>query len=581
MGPDIGNLAVGSYQDKIEVTDAVSGTKALMFVFLEVRAPSLVLSRSSIAFNVDAGTVPGGIQSDLQISDEAPGLNAPRDFNWTITSGSPLVVVSPTTGSTATTTSIAVNINPVLLNGMLTGTVNTALSINYANSFGSSTAFVPISLTVRLPRAGSAYPYVLPAGGASTISLLGDDLQSTDLAALRINSSPVSGISGASVTRLSSQELSLSLPPLTSQPYEISFANALGLTRSSAGFSVTASPGSPGVGDMPSTGVRQKLIFDDSRNRLYAIDVDEGEIERYRWDGSSWITVGAIPLAGLSSANLLRDGQNMLAVTASGYYSISLSSELAPPALITSSAALALCGQSVSYPLSTASQAESGTLFGSISAGCGEAFEYDIIAGTAAVPRLAPGVSLPFGWRMDRATIETNANGRYVALGENSSSLGNYLVMDVRTRQIVSSIRYDGAFSSPDNIVYYKLVDLDRAGSKLLINNRIIRDRAGVTLGQLPVNSAARISGDGTRAFIYVHGLAGTGRVKVLDISTAVGLAGTYPQIGPDILVTSDMGASDPDYDYQNVSSFGAALSGNEHILFIAGSTRIVAVAIP
>ena len=71
------------------------------------------------------------------------------------------------------------------------------------------------------------------------------------------------------------------------------------------------------------------------------------------------------------------------------------------------------------------------------------------------------------------------------------------------------------------------------------------------------------------------------GNVKVIDVSTGVGAANTFPQIGADIPVASNLGTPDSSLDYGNVTSFGIALSADEHLVFVAGSTRVVAVAVP
>jgi hypothetical protein len=41
------------------------------------------------------------------------------------------------------------------------------------------------------------------------------------------------------------------------------------------------------------------------------------------------------------------------------------------------------------------------------------------------------------------------------------------------------------------------------------------------------------------------------------------------------------MGAPDSSFNYGNVTSFGMTLSGDEQLLFVAGSTRIVAIDLP
>lgn len=74
------------------------------------------------------------------------------------------------------------------------------------------------------------------------------------------------------------------------------------------------------------------------------------------------------------------------------------------------------------------------------------------------------------------------------------------------------------------------------------------------------------------------------GHYGLFDLNTRtfiVGSGNTYPQIGADIPVPQDMGTPDSSLNYGNVTSFGMTLSADEDLLFVAGSTRIVAIDLP
>lgn len=564
-------MAQGRYQEWIVFRDSISGREIRVLAVMEIMEPRFVVSAQEFNVTIDPQTVDAATRFTFQISDTGLGQNAAKTFAWTATSGSPLLRVTPTSGNTSTTATLTVELNRDQLNAIRTGESIQAITIA-TRSY--DTFYVRFRLTTRMPRAGAAFPYVLAAGTPTTVSLAGADILAEDLGRVRLNRQPLSAFPGATAALTSTSEIALSLPAMTAGTYDVSFDNALGLSRSRATLKVI-NTSAPGAGEISSSGNRVKLLFDRVRNRLLAVDTLEGEIERYEWNGSQWTTLPAIALPGLLDAALLRDGKQAVATAAGGLTMLDLDSG---DASLDPGTAHLDCPSS--SPLNTA-VTEQGLLFASVSGYiCGpnpysigaysDIQELDLLSGYMDNP--VPLDNL-MTWFANDAALATSGDGRYLVLGENGTSGGRYGVFDTRTREF-----FDRGDSFRFGLAYYYRLDVDRAGSKVVVNNQIVRNRSGATLGLLPANAAASISADGTRAYIYVHGAGGTGHIEVIDLTTPVGNQ-EYPQLGADIPVPSDLGA--PGGVSGNVTSFDAALSTDERLLFVSGSTRIVAIALP
>jgi hypothetical protein len=171
--------------------------------------------------------------------------------------------------------------------------------------------------------------------------------------------------------------------------------------------------------------------------------------------------------------------------------------------------------------------------------------------------------------------VAASGDGRYIAMSGIEGGM-YYALFDLRTRTYVAP-RTD--------LRAGRQMQLDSEGTKVLMHgfyDTVIRNRAGVIQGKLPANQGARISPDGTRALIHVHGANGTGFLQLYDISVAVGPTATFSPVGSPIPVPFDMGTVDI-YSVPNsyVSNFGLEWSADSEIAFVSGSTRIVAIRLP
>ncbi|GFE83209.1 hypothetical protein GCM10011487_52090 [Steroidobacter agaridevorans] len=564
--PNMTGLAAGYYQQIFRIRDSVSGGSWGMFASVQVNEPQLTLSSTQFDILLNAQTPLSALQYNLAVSDTALGQNIPKAISWGASSNSPLLTVTPTTGSTAgAPTTLTVDLDRDQLNALRSGAYLPTATIN-------TYTYLRFNLDVRLPRANTIDPYFVTAGTPATVTLLGENLIQEDLALLRMNGQPLSAL-GASATLTNEREISLTLPALAANDYEVSFHNELGLSRSAAALKVVVAQPTPGAGDIVTTGNRVKLLFDPTRTRLYGVDVLHDEIERYQWNGTQWVTLSSVSIPRLADAALLRDGRHLVASTTALLWKVDLDSGVATTMSATADpTCINTRGHTVAAPAT-------GSLFADARVGCttsSDVKELDLLSNVLADP-LAPETSY-MDWLFDTSTLATSGNGRVLAIGSTRTSGGHYGLFDVINRTFIDrgdSFRY--------NYYYYYRLDLDRTGTRVLINNYTVRDRTGADIGQLPANEAATLSADGTRAYAYIHGAGGTGHVAIFDITTPVGALNVFPQVGADIAVPSDMGA--PDTTSLNFptgyDSFGMTLSPDEQLLFIGGSARIVAIDLP
>jgi len=571
-------LAAGSHNGTLVFRDATSNRDATIPLVLNVSPPTTTITPTDTTYNVDNTTDVSGTQGSFVITDTSQGQNGTTFFSWTIdflypntarTTPYPLTV-SPTSGSTfGPATTVALNLVPAVLNGLPTGTYTLPVKINYTPSTFPGYTLLNAELTVRMPRLGTAVPYQIPANAATTIRLIGEDLRAEDLPLLRLDGQPLPPSYAA--TRLSSQEIELAVPAQGPGQHTITFSNTLGLTRSAAEFLVYTPPSDPSGADFPGTGARVQLFYDDARARLYAVDVEDGEIERYAWNGATWSDSGALAAPGIRAAAKLRDGRRLAVSATNGISTLDLNAPTSL-ALLTNGAFLT-CGFGAPNQLAAG---EFGSVFmtvwGNACTPYGDVVEFDLLnnshdnpfgAGAAYINQ--PGLSY-YG-----ALLAASGDGRYLAISQIGHSGMEYALLDLRTRTYATPRTSQAAGQR---------MQLDNAGTKVLLANALIRNRAGAIQGLLPANVGARISPDGNRVLIHVHGANGTGTLQLYDTTVAVGESATYPTVGTPIPVPFDMGTPDAG-PYGHLTSFALEWSADSEIAFVSGSTRIVAIRLP
>jgi hypothetical protein len=584
-------LALGGYSDTIRITDSITGRTVSTPIVLNVSRPVPSVSASSLEFTIDNNSDETALVRTIRISDTALGQNASQAYTWqtaqfysTIRSTPNLLRISPSSGTTAgAPRDIEVRVDSRLLSGFASGTYTIPLRVLFARGAGEGgEQLIPVTVVVRMPRAGSFEPYQIPAATPTTVRVIGKDMRSEDLARLRLNGATLPA--GASAALVAPDELSIVLPAMGAGQYALTLTNTLGIARSVAelrvhGVAPVAQPAFIG-----GVGNRAHLVYDDTRAALYAANTSSSTLESYRWTASGWVSLGAVSLPGLRTLDAMRDGRRLLLGATGGIYTVDLDAPVAATQL--TPAPFLACFSAPSTLVASEYGSLFGTVFGNPCLDQGNTVEYDLLNGSHDAP-IVSGSS--YGqypeWRDFSAAVAVSGDGRHIAVGTTSVSPGTFYFFDVRARTRGFLINSDTAPGVPDarNLISHRRMLFDYAGTKLLINNGVMRARNGSTLGNLPENIAAAISRDGARAVTYsLNSNPSTGGiVRVFDITTPVGLTGTYPQIGSDIAVPQDLGLPDSNFTYNNVSSYGLTLSRDLRLAFVAGPEGIVAMQLP
>jgi len=562
-------MVAGNYSGQIAVRDSVSNRTLNALVQLTVRVPEFRTSISNIIMNVDAATMPSQVTAALTISDELDGANAAGDYSWTIAPSTSLIRVSTSTGRTSPiATVVTVDLDPTLLNAVRSGQVTGQLRVTYTRGSVTSSRNIPVTVNVRLPLAGSANPYVVTPGSSGRITIVGSDFQDVDLATVRIG-----GLAPTSSRRLNSQEIEVDYPALGEGQYAISFVNALGLSRSAAEISAVA-PVAVGTGEVSSSGGKKaRLIFDSSRGVLYAADNALSEVQRFQWNGSGFVALTPVTVPSVRDLALARNNRELFAVSYGGFYTVDTTQFGSQVALQRIAGVDLSCGGAM-YRVAVP---EDGTVLGSpfgnactLNGQYGNVVAVDLLTWKPSILSTTATVIDP-----RTPSIAASPSGRYLAVGNTSTSSGSYFLQDMRTRTPVDFGDYSRYLS-----YYYYALDVNEAGTRVLVNSNFIRNDAGATVCFLPTNKIARLTHSGNKAYAYLHVAGGGGRVAVFDTSVGAPMGGACAEIAAEsIPVPYDMGTATDASGYE--PNYSMTLAEDQGRIFLSGPSRIVALALP
>lgn len=565
-------LSAGTHFGQISVLDSVSGRTLTASVQLTLRAPQFLTSTPNLAINVDTNTTPTQLPTRFTISDELGGTNAAADYSWTVSARSGLVRVAPVAGRTSpSATEIVVDIDPARWNQLQSGQTITQIEVAYTRRGVTQIRLIPLTISIRLPSIGSAYPFVVAPNVAGRTTLVGKGLEEGDLAAIRIG-----GQVPTAVRRNSSQEVELDYAPLSPGQHPISLVNGLGIARSVAEVSAIGSV-TAGTGEVTGSGGKKaKLMFDGTRGVLYAADYTASEVQRYRWNGSAFEALSAVAVPSVRDIAFARNNRELYAVSFAGLYSIDMTN-LGP---IVAQRRLADVDIGCDGALYRLAVPEDGSILSSpFSYGCfiggqyGGVLSVDLLSWNQ---RIFPAVTTLVN--PSAPSLAASRTGRYVAVGSSSTSSGSYFLFDMRTNTALDFGSY-----SRYSWYYYHALDVSETGDRILFhasNSYRVRDASGATVCFIPgTPAAARLTDDGSKAYVYLHVDGGGGRVAVYNTSSGAPMGGPCTEITAEsTAVPFTMGTMSGDLAYE--PNFVMTIDESQRRLFLAGPDRIVALAI-
>jgi hypothetical protein len=556
-------LPVGTSEGTIRITDSNSAVTLNATVSVTVRSLGFSVTPSVLTLDVDSTTT--SIEPPtFTVADELNGQSGAAGYTWTVKSPTPYVTVTPSTGNTATTTSVNVQFSGVL-NAALGG-FTSALSVS-ASGNGSTGATVTVNANVQLPRAHAVFPNILEPGPA-VVKLIGRNFQDADVARLRVN-----GAAPVSATRVSDRVIDVDLGVLAAGQYVFTFDNPLGLTRSVAELTVTPRAPAAGPGEIASNHARQRLLFDSHRGVLYASNVEAGAIQRFSHDGASWQELAPIPAGSVTDIDFSSNARWIYGAGPHHLKAVDLS-QPAPAAKVSTPTSLN-CGNPLAG-LITVAALPTGTVHGYPTQLCRvsgtsisvAAIGQDLLLGGEVLP---PRDTFP----NDEADLFRHADSARVS-GDRRYVATTTSLWDSHTGQFL--------YSSLQNTQAPASVDLH--ATKVLLGGTVV-DRTGTLLCTLPLDPtpftwAAVLSADGSRVYFYQPG-ASSSDIHVLSTaqSGTPAAPGVCATATASIAVPNVGGVRPDPLLYGNSTVYAMTVSDDDSLLFLSGSSRILVIDTP
>jgi hypothetical protein len=547
-------LPAGDNEAHVTVRDTKYQQVQMVNVHFTLTANELTVSPGSASFAVDAGTTNAGLATTINISDTLGSSNPQAGLRWALQStGASWLKASPASGSSAPAAQATLSLDKNELAKLGSGSYAANVVLQYTDSAGvARTATVSVGLALALPRVSAVMPYAVAAGHAVPLVLTGSGLQKLNAGQVTIGGNPVSTLSV-----LSDTTMRVMLPALPAGTYPVSVSNITGQNFSTGAFTVIPAVVRP-YQAFASSGMHTRLVFDDVRQTLYAVNVDQQRIERYHYDGSAWQALTPWLVASVTDASLTPDGQALIAIGETSIYRADLKDSSAVPQVI-HSGGLDTVASGYLYRMAVAS--DSHVILTTDSHCCSgnfPVFNYDLNSGDF------NSFPYPVGAYLGQ-TLATGDTARLF--------IGGAGVYDAAT----SSLMQNGA--GPSNL-YDAAVDA--RGDRTADNGNEVHDEAQNLLGYTTMASYATVpavSQDGRRAYYYRQfsdspTLGQT--VYGVDLSVPAGSNQVFPQLFS-VPIADDPGQA----PYPGVVTTVMAVSADGRTLFLAAQNKLVIVALP
>lgn len=552
------SLAAGSYQGTVQVRFADLGNSPTWDI--------------PVAFTVGSGFVaPAAGQLDLTVEATTLAGTANVAFNggqshaWTASSDQPWLVVDTPGGSGAGTLQYHADFTRV--GGIANwGSATANVTIHAA---GLTDTVLPVTLNKRLPEVYATSPATVVAGRPATVRVVGRGLSQLSGVG-RINVAGAAGITG---TVTSDREAVLNIPALAAGRATVSVTNAAGMPAWSGTLGAAALATLP-ASTAPNAGEKRSALFDPTRNALYAINLTQNTLVRFRYASGQW-QVDGLPVASIGDLAMSPDRQTL-------YLGSGSSSLLAvdPDTLQVKNTyvAPAQLGISVSPSLLfTRGMATTNNLrlwFGG-SQWSSMAY-YDMRSGS-------------FGTQSLAGTNISLYSPQFYAPGDGSKLfVQNPPMLSPRLPSYLYTTATEGLSSPPALPNPFRSVAYDETGSKMLVDDDTLYDGSTFSLvGTATITSAigtnAVLSPDGTRLYRLVTANANSLVVDHIDVYDT-----TQVQPGTSALVKlSQIAVTTQALDCGVQPAYGCDVRGAFVIsplgdtLFWIGNQRLVVFPIP
>ncbi|MBA4178506.1 MAG: hypothetical protein C0505_18395, partial [Leptothrix sp. (in: Bacteria)] len=563
------SLGRGNYAATLVFTPELPATVLRVPVALTVGAG--LAAPAARTLSVDAESTAATLQATVPVLVAEGAAQA-----WTAQSSQPWLQLSVDSGTTGD--SLAFRVEAAAVAAMDNfGEQRATVTIRSALAHVSPVSF-DITLAKRLPEVQHIGPYLAISGRTAALTLRGRGFAGIADIAARLQAG---GLSVGGLTRVSDTEVRLSIDPPGAGTLALGFTNALGLAGASATLQVV-SPQTHAYAAVPTGGAKRAVVYDAQRRAVYAVNVQNEVLNRFRFDGSAWV-LDAASVPAILDAGLGPDGTSLIVTSTPGRIWLLDPVSLATSFTLDVPAGLARNLTYSGYGISTTSDGRSWLPTGS--GGWNELGVFDHRTRSFG-PRPSQPNFRPSFYSGPWSMISRDGNRMLVVQSGGLSPAPVSLVFDTSSNRLVDN---------PAGLTYFYEGSLSDDGGRVLIDGYEVRDRdfglvGRVTLPATPsrVRMGSVLSPDGRRAYVLVYEEAAFGsaptslrpKVLVYDSSTADPVTSNLPLVGEIELA-----------DYPSCRAFNggadcvtavrSTISPDGSTLFFVGDRNLVVVPVP
>lgn len=300
------DLPPGSYSATVEFR--IANTTRSIRRNVGYTVATALNTSSSANFTVDTNTVRSDVNRTITIASNYPAGNS-TVIDWQASEDIPWLQLTSTSGDTDSQNQLTFSLIPEQLEALPIGNYSGAITLT-SNTANVSDKTINVSLSMLLPMANFASPYIARVNDSAEIIIRGSGLSSLP------GTVSFGGNAAINVIRDSDTQLRATHPALTSGLYAIDVgiaANSLGLNRSAAQLLVLPATNLPSA-EIVSAGTKSAVVFDAERNIIYAAGTQNNEIERHVWNGSLWNT-DSLSISNLHNISMLPNGKELLVLS--------------------------------------------------------------------------------------------------------------------------------------------------------------------------------------------------------------------------------------------------------------------------
>ena len=563
------SLPQGSYTATLVLTPAQPATPLRIPVALTVGPGLVAPAARDVALTAETTTA--ALQGSMAVNVAAGAAQS-----WTATSSEPWLQLTQASGSTGQ--SLSWRVDPAAVAAMANFSDATA-TITIRSGLAHVT---PVTTTVRidkrLPEVQHLGPYLVVSGRTTRLVVRGRGFDGIANLAARLQAA---GIGAGTATRVSDTELRLDVAPAAAGSSRIGTSNALGEVIGGATLQVVA-PQTFAYAAVPTGGIKRSVVYDAQRRSIYAVNVENEALNRFRFDGSTWV-LDATSVPSILDAGLSPDGSALLVSATPGTLRLLDPATLATSFTLAVPDGLARNLTYVGHGISTTSDGRSWLPLGST--GWNELGYFDHATRTLQPRPSQPDLRPSFyggPWTM----VTRDGNRMMVVQSGSISPSPPALIYDTS-----AGLLADNAVG----LTYLYEASFSDDGSRVLIDNYEVRGRelglvgrlgTGIDTGWTAIHST--ISPDGRR--VYVLALADNvpaegpttllPRIYVYDSSTSDPVTSQLPVVG---MFELQHFPSCRVYDYVlcPLTRPRMTMAPDGQTLFLAGNQHLVVAPVP